>query len=223
MLCKNIFATIPTLVAGVLLSAQAFASTVTVGQLTYNDDFLYVEHADGTRFLNLGGTGPGITDAHLLTNPGDIFEDYHIADGFEAYKFLNALLDGVIQQVYDPATDLHVVGGALGFDYIDDTFGINQAQGVDTFAYAHDLTRPFGVGIIQLFADTDDYDIIDAANDSFLFQTSVSLTPVLMVANAPSMPPPLPPAVPVPAPAPLILMALGLLGLGASRRKSVSR
>lgn len=193
-------------------AGTAGATVVGVGDVTDN--------GDGSFFIASGadlGTGamPADVEAALRLQPFTL-EDFEESDGFDDGDVINAsaiyrditvsndtdVSFSWLWETNEPIGSLNVdfawvslsnSSGLQAFAYLADTFDVSGTGGVFSFN-----TGFFGAGTYRLGIGVADVDIFDpSAADSFM-----TVGPILKT----------------PAPGSLLLLALGLIGLGAARR-----
>ncbi|MBV1878486.1 MAG: hypothetical protein KUG79_12645 [Pseudomonadales bacterium] len=152
--------------------------------------------------------------ALAATALGGVFAEYHIASQTEAYKFYNAASNAPV--AIDVAGPQNFVADLPAF-YSDGFFGANKTAVEDIVWFLSDEDLDAGKIIFHkpdAFAPPSFkpfVSIADNSNTFAMFDTTVSISWLLVADNA---------GAGLPGPSPLALMALGLIGLGASRRRS---
>ena len=190
---------------------------IVIGDLTYDDAKEYIEHSDGTKYLNLRAAKDlTYAETEVATQEGGAFAGYHIASQAEAYKLYNAFSFG--SDAVD-TVGLQFFKQTI-FEFADGFFGDNRDEYSDLAWFLSDESD-YVVGLFALFNVVDEVHIYDAYYRETTFSDQWSASGYyrdqaitwLLVGDSTQ----------VPTPTSFALVVLGLFCLGAARRKKLKR
>lgn len=179
------------------LSTSSHAVINQFGHITWDTETDFIINSLHNKSYAAFDSIYGLTTQQVLdlTAPGQIYENYHIADSNDAFDFFNAALD--TNYINDPLVLNVFSGNITNGSYVDNMFGQSHRSGYDYIFYYGDSEQD-ALGLIELKANSQSFQIHDRVSyttfkDSMWSAASSSpdaSSPWLLVSNVSSVPEP---------------------------------